>query len=165
MGKRITLKECKDLAKERNGKCLSTVYKGAPIKMRWECEKGHEWVRTFAGIKGNKKRKGSWCSDCNGRRKLTLDDCKEAAKNHRGKCLSTEYGNSHTKMKWQCEKGHEWPAKFYHIKYGTWCPTCSHIKLVNLNSTFKTRCEDGHVFQTTLKEVREGSWCPDKDCQ
>lgn len=43
-----------------------------------------------------------------------------------GKCLSDEYVNIDSKLKWQCSHGHEWEAIAYSIKSGkSWCPTCS----------------------------------------
>ena len=49
----------------------------------------------------------------------------EIAKNLGGECLSKNYIDALTKLKWVCEKGHTWEAKPNDIKRGTWCPFCS----------------------------------------
>ena len=57
--------------------------------------------------------------------KLTIKEMQELAKSRGGKCLSTEYINALTKLKWQCEEGHTWEAKPHDIKSGHWCPYCA----------------------------------------
>ena len=34
---RLTLKECRNFALKKNGKCLSEKYKGAKVHLAWEC--------------------------------------------------------------------------------------------------------------------------------
>jgi len=48
-----------NLAKENNGKCLSTEYKGRNRKYLWECEKGHQWSATLQNIS-----RTAWCPNC-----------------------------------------------------------------------------------------------------
>jgi len=45
-----------------------------------------------------------------------------------GECLSKEYVNSQTDLRWICEKNHRWRATPTNIKSGQWCPICSRIK-------------------------------------
>lgn len=50
---------------------------------------------------------------------------RKLAADHGGLCLSTEYKNNHTKLSWQCCKGHKWEAVPNSVKQGgTWCPQC-----------------------------------------
>lgn len=49
----------------------------------------------------------------------------ETARAKGGKCLSTQYVNSHEKLCWRCAEGHEWGAVAYHVRAGHWCPTCA----------------------------------------
>ncbi|CAI2198996.1 4160_t:CDS:2, partial [Funneliformis geosporum] len=35
-------------------------------------------------------------------------DMQNLAKAKNGKCLSDKYYDAHTKLEWQCEKGHKW---------------------------------------------------------
>ncbi|MFH1788462.1 MAG: hypothetical protein ABH834_03685 [Candidatus Altiarchaeota archaeon] len=57
--------------------------------------------------------------------KLTIGDMQAIAKERGGKCLSKEYINNHTKLSWQCKKGHVWGAIPNSIKLGHWCPECA----------------------------------------
>jgi hypothetical protein len=58
-GKKYTIKHLKKVAKENGGKCLSDEYIGAVKKYKWQCNKGHIWMTSFAIIS-----KGSWCPVC-----------------------------------------------------------------------------------------------------
>ena len=53
------------------------------------------------------------------------------AKERGGKCLSTAYGDAHTKLQWQCQEGHEWEATLstvkLRLKKGYWCLKCSRV--------------------------------------
>ena len=118
--RRLGIEEMQELAKSRNGICLSSEYVNANTKLKWKCEHGHEWEATPSSIKS-----GSWCPICAGTIKSTIEEMQEIARQHKGKCLSTEYVNAHTRLKWKCEYGHEWEAKPNHIKSGSWCPRCS----------------------------------------
>jgi hypothetical protein len=53
------------IAAAKGGKCLSSEYLGQHVKLRWECEKGHQWE----SIPGNVRRLGSWCDTCARKRK------------------------------------------------------------------------------------------------
>jgi hypothetical protein len=55
-----TLLQMQELARERGGSCLSSVYVNSKIKLRWRCSKKHEWE----AIPLNVKNKGSWCPTC-----------------------------------------------------------------------------------------------------
>ena len=58
--------------------------------------------------------------------KLTIEEMQEIAKERGGICLSKEYFGAHTKLTWQCSKGHAWEAQPTSVKHrGDWCPTCS----------------------------------------
>lgn len=60
--------------------------------------------------------------------KYDIIQCKEWAFTKNGKCLSTEYSGS-KKLEWECQFGHKWLAKFFHIRQGTWCSVCHKKKL------------------------------------
>jgi len=62
-------------------------------------------------------------------RRFVLKECQDLAESKGGKCLSTEYKNIITKMKWQCPKGHEWETPMATLRnMGCWCPQCSGYK-------------------------------------
>jgi vacuolar-type H+-ATPase subunit E/Vma4 len=121
---RLTIEMMHELAKSKKGKCLSTVYTNNRTKLLWECEKGHQfWAKPNAIKDGD-----TWCPDCSGTKKLTLERMKEEASVRGGRCLSDEYINSGTKLKWRCANGHIWEAKWDEVRNGRWCPECgSHL--------------------------------------
>ena len=90
----------------------------------------------------------------------------EIAKERGGKCLSTEYINSHDKLLWECEYGHTWWAKPYLVKNtNTWCPECneskgnsSKLKLIEMYPSYYA-----NIIEKTLQRRynhlrKEGEW-------
>ena len=116
----LTITEMQDVAKDREGKCLSTTYVNNHTHLRWKCKLGHIWKAKPANIK-----KGDWCPTCGGRRPLTMKDMHDAAKKRKGKCLSTHYIDNRTRLKWQCKLGHVWAAVPMSIRRGSWCKRCA----------------------------------------
>ena len=110
----------KDIAKKRGGKCLSEKYNGTHSKLNWICNKGHKWPATPNAIK-----QGSWCPECAGQKKYTIDDMKLLAKSYGGECLSDKYLGAKGNLKWRCKNGHEWQATPNNIKsHNNWCIKC-----------------------------------------
>ena len=114
-----TIDDMKNLANSIGGECLSNEYNGDKENLLWQCVKGHKWWAIPGSVVG-----GHWCPTCSKNKKLTIQLMNELAKIKKGKCLSTEYINARTKLKWECEKGHTWEAVPYSIRNGTWCPKC-----------------------------------------
>ena len=118
-GQIVTLKDMQKLAQERDGKFLSKKYINANTKLEWQCSEGHVWNATPSNI-----QQGKWCPYCVGRYQ-TIQDMQKLAKKKKGKCLSGKYIDAHTKLRWQCEKGHIWKATPSQIKNcNLWCPYC-----------------------------------------
>ena len=178
-----------EYATERGGKCLSTEYINSNTKMKWECEEGHTWDSSFGCMKSNK----SWCRKCAAissanKRRSNIEECNKIANERGGKCLSTVYINSNTKMKWECEEGHTWETTFTHIKNSqSWCPTCSYkingcnlrsnieecnkianerggkclsAEYINSHAKMKWECNEGHMWDCSFGSIKYGSWCP-----
>ena len=53
------INEAKQIAKQRAGLCLSNIYEGYDVKLKWSCYYGHEFTATFTKVKD-----GVWCSSC-----------------------------------------------------------------------------------------------------
>ncbi|OED39817.1 hypothetical protein AB834_00070 [PVC group bacterium (ex Bugula neritina AB1)] len=175
--KKKTIDDCHEIAKSRNGKCLSTVYVNCDSKLEWQCHKKHTWIACY-----DKVKQGRWCPYCAGKH-ITIEDCHEIANKNNGKCLSTEYVNSSSKLEWQCHKKHEWEAFYSNVKKGHWCPECAgNIKktiedcheiakskggkclstqYVNCDSKLKWQCHKKHIWETPYSNIQQGSWCPD----
>ena len=118
---RLTLEDAKQIALNRNGKCLSTTYKNSDTPMAWKCHQGHIWNSPFHNIKYSE----TWCPFCAGNIKSTLEDAKQIALSRHGECLSTEYKSNNDPLIWKCQFNHQWQNDLNHIKNrGQWCPFC-----------------------------------------
>ena len=181
--KKLSIEDCKKVAKARGGKCLSKKYISIRYKMKWTCDKGHIWESKFINIRGSKNKKGTWCPTCSGSLKLSLKDAHKYACGRNGKCLSKKYTNNRTKMQWECMDGHIWKATLDSVQQGKWCPVCSgnvpkpyrEIKEIIYNkggkivvgkytdsySVLSIECgKCKHVWDTTLRRIKKNCWCP-----
>jgi hypothetical protein len=114
------LQALQGLAQTKGGSLLSDTYWGTKVKLRWRCKEGHEWNASPGNVK-----QGTWCPICGGSSRGNLQQIKELAQKRGGECISTEYINSKTKLRWRCEHGHEWETTPDTIKRGRWCPKCA----------------------------------------
>lgn len=116
----------KEKALEKEGKCLSDIYINNRSLLKFQCKYNHIWETCWKNI-----NKGAWCPKCslksgkNHSRFGNLDEFKKIASDRGGLCLSLDYLGAHSKLKWQCNLGHQWEAKPNNIKSGHWCPDCS----------------------------------------
>jgi hypothetical protein len=55
----LTIADMQELAKRKNGKCLSPTFINYTTKLLWECASGHRWETKPHNIKF-----GSWCPVC-----------------------------------------------------------------------------------------------------
>jgi hypothetical protein len=123
--KKLDIKKMQEMAAEKNGKCLSSVYINKETKLQWQCAERHVWKATPGQI-----RQGHWCNIC-ARKKAgmnarghTIAEMQRLAKARGGYCLSKEYINQYFHLAWQCKKGHKWQAVPKTIIAGSWCPVC-----------------------------------------
>jgi len=176
------LNELKDLAKSKNGECLSIKYLGVNTKIRWKCNQGHEWDAIPKSIKN-----GHWCPYCNGRLRVsdTLTDVNAIVNEKKGICLSKEANNLKDKLDLICCNGHNFKMSAGRILYaGQWCPYCSRNRILNplkeikdyaisrggeclsetyINSTthMKFKCHLNHEWTATSARMRHSKkWCP-----
>jgi hypothetical protein len=104
-----------------------------------------------------------------------------------GVCLSENYANVKSRLRWRCAAGHEWETQASVIIGGHWCPKCEQFRLgrkyaLSLEAVQKTakerggeclsdsylnssqkltwRCSKGHMWQANSNSIRRGSWCP-----
>src|SRR4029079_10060394 len=106
--------------RERGGACLSESYGGTLAKLEWRCGRGHVWRAT-----PNTILSGCWCPKC----RLRISDVEEMraiARERGGDCISPEYVNVHTNLRWRCMQVHEWDATPGHVIHSnSWCPECA----------------------------------------
>jgi len=119
-GFHVSLRDMRQLAKQRGGTCLSSKYTNARIKLLWECANGHRWEAVPYSIKI-----GTWCPKCAPNPTRSIKDMQILATARGGRCLSTEYVNAKAKLVWRCAEGHRWNAAATNIRSGNWCPECS----------------------------------------
>ena len=117
--------------------------------------------------------------------RYTIQHMQRIARENGGKCLSREYINDETQLKWMCRKGHTWDASYTIIRQGGWCMQCvkddiSNEKLeelqqiarkkggkclseyyINNHTKLKWKCKEGHKWEATTKSVKQNHcWCP-----
>ena len=115
-------------------------------------------------------------------KKVTIEEIQKVAVDRGGLCLSEEYKNGFTPLRWQCAKGHQWEAAPNKVKHDrTWCPMCSKrptYTLEDMQAAARSRggeclskkykgggkkltwkCADGHIWEATAQSIRQGSWC------
>ncbi len=117
---RDDIKVFKKIAELKGGKCISETYINQHSKLLFECKKGHQWFGRPQGIK-----RGTWCGKCYGTAKSDIKEMQDLANQRGGVCISLDYKNDATKLKWKCSENHIWEATPNNIKHGKWCPTCS----------------------------------------
>jgi len=117
---------------ENNGEeTPESITYGSRRKVRWRCEKGHEWQAAVYSRTG-----GSRCPYCTGKRvesgksDLASQYPEIAAQWHPTKNAGLPAPEeispwSHRKVVWLCEKGHEWSAEVKARTQGSGCPVCS----------------------------------------
>jgi len=115
-----------------------------------------------------------------------MGDMQAFAKAKGGVCLSINYGNAKSRLRWRCANGHEWETQASVILGGHWCPQCEKFRLgrkyaltiedmqkaaaesggVCLSKNFLNnrekllwRCAKGHEWEAVVNSIRSGSWC------
>jgi len=177
---KYSISDAAEIAKSRNGQCLSKKYKNTRTPLKWKCLfHNHIWNDNFYNIKN-----GHWCKKCSDdRRRYNLQKCISAAKKYKGFCLEDKYINSKHKMLWQCKAGHKWKAQFCEIVRGSWCRKCrkyvSKYSLKDAQKIAKKRagkclskqyskganklkwlCINKHIWYASIYHINKGSWCP-----
>jgi hypothetical protein len=112
-----------------------------------------------------------------------LEKTKNIAESKGGKCLSTKYIDSDTKLEYECKNGHRWFVRPSNIARGIWCPRCSgtvkhtledmqklarykggnclSVEYFNTRTKLEWQCKFGHIWKTIPASVIQGYWCPE----
>jgi len=174
----INIRDLKQLASERGGKCLSNHYLSGSSKLRWRCAKGHEWEAVASSVKA-----GTWCPMCIGRGR-TIENMRSLAKMKDGQCLSPNFAGMHTKLRWKCAKGHVWWAAPTTVQKGHWCARCARSQprkysltdfqriaqreggrclskeFSSVSNKLLWQCAKGHRWEAVPSPIQKGTWCP-----
>ena len=116
------IEEMQKIAASYGGKCLSKEYMNSNIKLEFECRLGHK----FNKRPGNIIHQKVWCPEC--KAQLNFNDLLSLATAMKGRCLSDSTEKITGLIKWQCEKGHNFEAKFKDASKH-WCSEC--ISIIN----------------------------------
>ena len=100
--RRVGLDLAKNIARSKNGKCLSDEYINIYTLLQWRCHQGHIWHAVLNTI----KNRNSWCPQCAGCSKLNINIAKEIALKKGGKCLSEKYIDIDSSLLWEYNEGH-----------------------------------------------------------
>lgn len=186
MRRKWTIKDIREVAIQKGGRCLSEVYTNCGIKLEWECKLGHRWFASSDSV-----IRISWCPYCAGKNK-TIKDMRQLAKNKGGKCLSKTYNGVYSKLQWQCKLGHVWETCPNNILSDRWCPECGKITISKMRlstskwkfadvvkrieqrggvclssedeyrgyvTKIRLKCQNGHEWATDASCILGGHWC------
>lgn len=140
---KYTIQDAIEYAHRKGGQCMSTnltTVKSITIIM-WQCNRGHTWNSQFRTT----VLLGYWCRKCDNenRRKYSIEDAMNIAKNRNGICLSDVYTSERKNMKWKCNVCQtEWKATLRSIVVGSWCPHCAIIHRRKVSKMLK--CPNCH---------------------
>lgn len=182
MSSKLEFAEIQAAAARRGGLCLAAPaeYRNINSRLRWRCQRGHEWEAPFAAV-----RRGYWCKRCS-YKMPDFEVLQAKAAERGGKCLSSaaDYVNSRSALSWQCAEGHRWSANWGSVSTGAWCSECAGItkpkfsqfvdaatrrggvclsapdEYVNRYTYLRWRCAEGHEWSTNWGHVQRGQWCP-----
>jgi bacterioferritin-associated ferredoxin len=169
----------KERVRERGGKCLSPTYLGHSTALTFSCAQGHLWVTKPRNILA-----GNWCGKCARTLKFGLERMQVLARKKGGRCLSTAYVHSQTKLRFTCAQGHTFRLSPACLSRGQWCGRCARLArrltLAQMQAIARARggeclstkyvdslrhltwlCADGHMWRATSNAVRNSkTWCP-----
>lgn len=180
---RASLDDMHKLAKTFEGKCLSKEYHRTGDHLLWECAKGHKFEASPRNIKS-----GTWCPECAGNKKSTIDKMHKIAEAKGGKCLASVYKDARSKLLWECAKGHRFKASAGNVKAGHWCPECSGCRkgtieemqqiaaakggkclseaYLGAKKKLLWQCSNGNQWEATPEMVKNrNSWCKAPCCK
>jgi len=179
------LRELSAVVTERGGRILNGRYENGNSRLDFECSHGHLWNAVAWSVK-----RRSWCPHCSSAdhiertrsARLGIDAMKSLAASRSGECLSDEYVNNSSSLRWRCSKGHMWLASPSNIKNGRWCPYCAgkaKKTLADMHALAKLRglrflsahyigddkhhdweCGQGHRWSAKPSNIKQGRGCP-----
>ena len=180
---KLSIEELRQMAKDRNGKCLSEEYSGTNTAVLWECHKGHQWQSRPYNIKYD----NNWCPTCyhndrRGKSSLLSHETVWEKLNSLGFDLQGKYENQFTPIIVKhipCD--HEFTTTYSFLAHKGVCPNCNSCprqdreeiealisfkegKIIGLAEKSRSKstweCVKGHQWRAPWSSVKNGSWCP-----
>jgi len=177
MSRRIRPDKYVALADRRGFKWLGPEVPTVNTKTTWQCPKGHQWDAAYYHV-----NQGTGCPYCAGNRRKTDEDYHALSINRGFKWLGPSVSNTATGTMWQCDKGHQWEARYSNIDAGYGCPHCAgYIPIApqqyheladyrgfewlgpgvpNVMTPTHWRCELGHEWNSNYLHIQQGTGCP-----
>lgn len=124
--KRLTIKDCHEVAREHNGHFLSSTYLGMREPHPWACENGHVFEQTPQCVIHNK----IWCPICTKakrqekHRQKCFNQIKSLVQQDGIAVLSKNYIGNRVEMLFLCSHGHTFGRTPEQLKLGKRCPEC-----------------------------------------
>jgi hypothetical protein len=177
--------ECKKICTLKGGTLL-TQFSGnfnKNSKFKFKCKEGHVWETTQYLVS-----KGHWCPTCSRKissekQKGSIEPVLRYIKSKKGKFISCDYKNQHSRVLIECEYGHRWsPTCNNLLSKKSWCRecygtsrrnidemiqigihrggTCLSKMYINDSTKLEWRCSEGHIFWSTPNNIKHGKWCP-----
>jgi hypothetical protein len=119
-GKNITIQEAQEKFREQMLTLLETEYVNSSTPMRYSCEAGHEGRTKWVNI-----QQGRGCAQCARNAKLTFEEVQDGFSRRGLTLLETEYLNSATPMRYNCNNGHEGKIRWSSVQVGQGCAQCA----------------------------------------
>ena len=172
------------VVKKNGGQIIEGKYINRNSKFKFQCKEGHTWeTKPYLIINGH------WCGKCSN--KIVIDKQRgditpiiKYIKEKKGKFISGEYSNQHSKLEVECEKGHRWKVTSNSLlSKKSWCRECLGTKKRNIDemrvigkerggkclsveyindfSKLEWECCEGHRFLTSPNNIKHGKWCPE----
>lgn len=116
----IFVDEIRSEAEKRGYKLVSEKYDNENKQLEFLCDKNHTFYMSWRVFK-----RGNGCQICSKKKRKTIEEIKEIAKNRGYECLSNEYYKCGNNLTFKCDKGHIYQATATAICIGNGCPVCS----------------------------------------
>lgn len=115
-----TFKYVKQYFLDNNCRLLENKYINEKYKMKYVCKCGNTHYTNF-----NNFKKGRRCKECAGLEKHTFGYVKQYFLDNNCELLETNYKDTDTPMRYQCDCGMISKITFYHFRNGQRCKKCS----------------------------------------
>jgi len=109
--------------------CLSTEYKNSKTLMKFKCDNGHIFYKTW-----NMFSSYHICPYCSKRYRRTITDIKRFCELYKYKLLSKKYENVYSKIKVECPNGHIYETRADTLLGKHWCRQC-YYESISINNS------------------------------
>lgn len=174
---RLKFEDVKRLVESRGFELLDDFYINSRTKMNLKCKKNHTFTMSVDNLK-----KGCNCPSCVGVAKPTIDEIKEYLGQYGYTLLDEKYTNNATKLRFLCNNGHEYSARWSQFKRGQRCPQCKGNKRYTIeevgeyvsmqgyrllskdyagaNAKIDLICPNQHEYSCSFHNFLRGKRCP-----